>query len=399
MQFSCRRAILVFCLLLGLAGGSLGEERIRRCGSGYLERRDGHLVLHVKGAPYEIGYQHGALLKEECRGLLAHLFETKAKEATVRVLGMELGPKEAIRLIHQIQKSYLPERFVEEMRGLADGAEVDLESVLLANLIPELFHCSGFALLAPLTTTGTLLHGRILDYATDWRLQEFAVLVIAEPQGRVPFANVTYSGFIGSVTGMNQAQISIGEMGGGGLGQWAGTPMSLLVRRVLEEARTLDEARAILEQSRRTCEYYYVIADAKSNDAIGVDGSHDRFTVVRPGQRHERLPTPVPNSVLLSAGDRYHHLCRRVRDVHETGGRFTPQEALRLMDAPIAMKSNLHNVLMAPGLGKLWIAHASPAGEPAWRQEYHEFDFWKLLEQPGPVGGTELPVPTGSSGR
>ena len=56
---------------------------------------------------------------------------------------------------------------------------------------------------------------------------------------------MTYAGFIGSVTGMNAKKISVGEMGGRGLGHWDGVPMAFLVRMALEEANTLDEAVAV----------------------------------------------------------------------------------------------------------------------------------------------------------
>ncbi len=115
-----------------------------------------------------------------------------------------------------------------------------LEDIIVANFIPEMFHCSGFALSGSATKDGTLYHGRILDYGCDWRLQDHAVLTIAEPEGKIPFVNVTYAGFIGSVTGMNAERVSIGEMGGRGLGHWAGVPMAFLVRMALEEA---DDAR------------------------------------------------------------------------------------------------------------------------------------------------------------
>ena len=87
------------------------------------------------------------------------------------------------------------------MRGIADGAGLDVQDVVVANFIPELFHCSGFALSGSATKDGTLYHGRILDYGCDWRLQEHAVLTVAEPRGKIPFVNVTYAGFVGSVTG------------------------------------------------------------------------------------------------------------------------------------------------------------------------------------------------------
>ena len=218
------------------------------------------------------------------------------------------------------------------------------------------------------------------------------MLVVAQPDGRIPFVNVTYAGFIGSVTGMNNRQVSIGEMGGSGQGKWAGSPMAFLVRRVLEEANTLDEAVAIFKNSKRTCEYYYVVADAKSNSAVGIDGSADTFAVIAAGESHPELPTPIPHTVLLSQGDRYKNLCRVTQAVLDEREKFTVERAIHLMDAPVAMKSNLHNVLFAPGLGKLWVANASSDKKPAWSQKYNEFDFRALLEQPFPTTGTEYPI-------
>ena len=171
----------------------------------------------------------------------------------------------------------------------------------MANFIPELFHCSGFALSGSATKDGTLYHGRILDYGCDWRLQEHAVLTVAEPAGRIPFVNVTYAGFVGSVTGMNAEKVSIGEMGGKGMGHWDGVPMAFLMRMVLEEARTLDQAIAIFRDHPRTCEYYFVIADGKTGKGVGMEASWDTFFVVNMGESHPKLPEPVKDAVVLSA--------------------------------------------------------------------------------------------------
>ena len=133
-----------------------------------------------------------------------------------------------------------------------------------ANFIPEMFHCSGFAIANTATKDGTLYHGRVLDYATDWGLQEHALLIVAEPDGGIPFVNVTYAGFIGSVTGMNAEHVSVGEMGGRGLGLWSGVPMAFLVREVLEKGKDLETAISIFRDNERTCQYYYVVADGKS---------------------------------------------------------------------------------------------------------------------------------------
>jgi isopenicillin-N N-acyltransferase-like protein len=267
---------------------------------------------------------------------------------------------------------------LDELRGLADGSECSLEDTLVANFIPELFHCSGFAVMNSATKDGTLYHGRVLDYSIDWQLQDHAVLIVAEPEGRIPFVNVTYGGFIGSVTGMNAEHVSVGEMGGGGRGHWTGTPMAFLVRRVLEEARTLDEAVAVFRDSRRTCEYYYVVADGDDNSAVGLAAHWNTFEVVRPGEAHPRLPDPTADTVLLSAGDRYKELARRVRS---QAGSLDAASALHLMDCPVAMKSNLHNVLFEPRSTKLWVANASPDGQPAATQKYFAFQLSELLKR------------------
>ncbi len=351
-------------------------ETVARCGQGWLERIDGYLVLHLKGTPYQMGYQHGTLLKDHARANLQYLLEVRGDTDLVEVGPLRLKPRQAIETILKVQKPFVPAKYFEELRGLSDGAGLPLADVQVTNFIPELFHCSGFAVMNSATKDGTLYHGRVLDYATDWKLQEHAVIVVAEPAKGIPFVNVTYAGFIGSVTGMNARHVSIGEMGGGGLGHWEGVPMAFLVREVLERAEDLDAAIAIFRDNPRTCQYFYVIADAKTNRAVGMEASWNKFDVIRPGAEHPLLTKPVKDAVLLSAGDRYEELVQRAKSGH---GGFTAEKAIRLMDRPVAMKSNLHNVLFEPRSTRFWVANASPDGQPAAEQKYFEFRLKDLL--------------------
>jgi hypothetical protein len=365
-------------------------KTLARCGQGFLEEVDGYKVLHVKGTPYEMGYQQGALLKEDIRAQVHYLFDVKAKEMKVEVGGINLlNPKRAIAGIAATQKKFVPVRFYDELRGIADGAGLPVQDAITANFIPEMFHCSGFALSGSATKDGTLYHGRILDYGCNWKLQEHAILTIAEPEGKIPFLNVTYAGFIGSVTGMNAKKISIGEMGGRGLGHWDGVPMALLVRMALEEASTLEDAIANFRDHPRTCEYYYVIADGKSGQAVGMEASWDTFGVVRMGESHAKLPEAVKDGVVLSAGDRYTELVRRVKEGH---GTFDAPSARRLMERPVAMKSNLHSVLFETTTTRLWVANASPDGQPAVTQPYHAFQLSELLTHKADTSARDIPL-------
>ncbi|MBN1127233.1 MAG: hypothetical protein JXA82_19690 [Sedimentisphaerales bacterium] len=353
------------------------RKQIAQEGKGYLETVDGYRVLHLKGSPEEMGYQHGILLRDAIRENVGFLLRGD-KEEGLEFQGIKLSRSMIANMLTLRFEQQVPKRFVQEMKAMAKGAGLTDVQVIGTNLIPELMHCSGFALLSEATAEKKLYHGRVLDYGIDMRLQEHAVLIIQEPEGKIPFVNVSYAGFIGSVTGMNAAQVSIGEMGGGGVGQWEGIPMSFLVRMVLEDADSLEEAINVFQDNPRTCEYYYVIADAKVDSAVGMKAVPEKVELVLPGTWHELLPMPVKNTVLMSAGDRYHNLSQLVAKGY---GTFTQETAIRLMDAPVAMKSNLHDVLMVPQDGILYVANASKDGSPAWKQKYYRFDLHTLMNE------------------
>jgi isopenicillin-N N-acyltransferase like protein len=391
-RMTLRLAVLFLFGALGGAQPVVADSRtIARCGEGFLEEINGYRVLHIKGQSYEMGFQQGTLLRDDIREGLRFLFDVKAKKAKLELGGLTvLDPKLAIRGIAAQQRKYIPERFFEEMRGIADGAGMDVQDIIVANFIPELFHCSGFALSGSATKDGTLYHGRILDYGCDWRLQEHAVLTIGEPTGRIPFVNVTYAGFVGSVTGMNAERVSIGEMGGRGMGHWDGVPMAFLVRMVLEEADTLERAIEVFRDHKRTCEYYFVIADGETGKAVGMEASWNTFGVINMGESHPRLPHAFKDTVLLSAGDRYEELSKRVaRGI----GKFDTESARHLMDRPVAMKSNLHSVLFETTTTRFWVANASKDGKPAAEQPYHEFALRELLKHQADPSAPALAAP------
>jgi isopenicillin-N N-acyltransferase-like protein len=370
---------MLLILLAGAEAPTFADSRtIARSGKGFLEDVDGTRVLHLKGTPREMGLQHGSLLKADIVEEIRFLFDVKAREFKPEVLGLKvaLDPRKMILMISQMERKHTPGRYYEELAGIAEGSGVPVEDVIAANFIPEMFHCSGFALSGSATKDGTLYHGRILDYGCDWKLQDHAVLVVAEPDGAIPFVNVTYAGFIGSVTGMNAKKISVGEMGGAGQGHWDGIPMPLLVRMALEEADDLDEAIAVFRDHPRTCQYFYVVADGKTGKGVGMEASWNNFAVIKMGETEPRLPHPIKDGVLLSAGTRYEELAKRVQAGH---GTFDAESARHLMDRPVAMKSNLHSVLFESTTTRFWVANSSTSGEPASSQPYHAFQLSELL--------------------
>jgi hypothetical protein len=281
----------------------------------------------------------------------------------------------------------VPERFIREMDALADAAGVGRELVRWTNVFPERFHCSGLAFRGSVTADGRLLHGRILDYMTEVGFQSMAVIAVHVPKGHHAWANVGYVGCIGSVTGMNARSLAMGEMGGRGEGYEDGIPMTFLIREILERFETTEDALAWIRSVPRTCEYFYVISDARTEGMAGVgswakslaaERGIDDLLIIRPGVAHSLLPHGIPDAVLMSAGGRYERLVERVK---KHLGKITPEVAWEIMGEGVAMTSALHIALFQPETLDFWVAEAGLDGRPAYTQPISKLNLKRILAE------------------
>ncbi len=344
----------------------------RQVEHGRLTWVDGQRLAILEGTPEQIGLAHGKLLKQEamrCIDSVLYAFGTAQTVVTGRWF------REDLEKAYAKLSPHIPERHKKETRALASSMGLDERLVETVNVFPELFHCSGFAVFGRATKDGKLYHGRVLDYMTTIGLQDAATTFIIAPEGTIPFANVGYAGFIGSVSGMNAEKISLGEMGGKGEGQWDGVPMATLMRRALEECSSLGQVRQLWESSPRTCEYYYVFADGEEQNAVGVSATPQAIEFIDPGQGHERLGEGIPDTIVLSAGSRLEELRKRVQDNY---GKIDAEVGQFLMSRPVAMNSNLHNVLFVPEDLVFYVANASHK-KPAAECNYVRIDLREWL--------------------
>ena len=175
--------------------------------NGSLTWIDGQRVATLWGSPEEIGTAHGKLLPDESRRCIESVLYSFGTANTVRTGRWFRHDLEAA---YARLSPHIPQRHKRETQALADSLGLEPELVQVLNVFPELFHCSGFAVFGTATKDGKLYHGRVLDYMTTIGLQDSATTFIVRAEGQIPFANVGYAGFIGSVSGMNAEGISLG---------------------------------------------------------------------------------------------------------------------------------------------------------------------------------------------
>lgn len=370
-------------------------------------------VLHLEGTPYELGFQHGKALKKE--------IEINVKALLDNHILNHLGHPR-IKTFHESLPSllkFVPEDYLDEMQGLAEGAEIPFEKILLLNLFPEMFHCVAMTVSDRASKEGNLYHVRVLDYSLGINLQNSAVILMVKPEGKIPFLNVSFPGFIGSVTGMNLEKIAIGEIGGKGYGEYEGMPMPFLIRSILENGSNLQEIKNTLESTLRTCEYYYVISDGKSRESIGVYATGNQIRYIYPGtdyailndkelEAHDhkaiitgsqidssehqtvvyqdgekKRPVCIINRqpqdcLILCSPKRYYHVMNGLTARY---GKIGVEELIEILKTPLTKVGNLHNAIFSPSTLDAWISIAAPNGEPASSQTYFHFSLLDLNNQ------------------
>ena len=97
---------------------------------------------------------------------------------------------------------------------------------------------------------------------------------------------------------------------------------------------------------------------------------------IQPGQSHPRLGAGIPDAIVLSAGSRLATLRERVQSRY---GQIDAEVGRWLMSRPVAMKSNLHNVLFVPADGVFYVANASHS-QPAADRPYVKLNLLDLLQ-------------------
>ncbi len=293
---------------------SAGRERIRdRLGvdpldpaqvtarvaeSAELRTREGYPWLVLRGSPYQRGFAHGHALRERIAAFhtdfLSRVARDAAEEAArwhLESVGLPLkgrleaclagllgmGPVRGLvrdalldRVADQLAVA-TPERFREELLGIADGAGLDPRIVERFHAVAEVASagCSNLAAWGSATRDGHFLQYRNLDWSLDLGVQDHAVVVehVAEG-GHRGHLTLGFAGFAGALQGLNDAGITLGEVGAGSsLVSYRGQPMVFRLRRILEEAGSLDDAERILREGNRTKGYNFLIGDLRRRQA------------------------------------------------------------------------------------------------------------------------------------
>lgn len=398
-------------------------------GRAWKKRIGGNIVLFVTGTPYEMGYQHGVLLRDEIKsGVVPHFAdpilgvrEHRAKPAWLKKLILMFLQWSVYAPIERNS----PRHYLEEIKGIADGAGMDYRELFIANMKSDLSmamlpgvifkkakelglqaECSDFAASGGFTTDGKLIIGRNTDYSGIGRWMKHQTIFVAKPVEGYAYVRVETAGIIKCNSAMNEKGITVGGhfMAYEGADP-AGVSFTFLEHEIMRRASTLDEAVSIVKNNRRGGAFGLMIGDGGSGQAAIVEATLSRIGVKKMNgetlvlTNHALTDELKPfdiiarnNIIMRDCLGRYLRLQALLK---ENRGRIDPQKASEIIGdhldpatgtergtgITIGASNNVSSVVFLPAWRLFWVGTGR---EPACNNPFIGYDLTSLLEGSAP---------------
>jgi len=232
--------------------------------SGYIDTIDGIKILHINGSFYNMGFQHGLLLKYEClENIRAFLYYAE-----------ELGYSynDLIDIWNKM-KDFIPQDYINEMKGLADGIGVSFEKIGAVYVVLDslgIVNCFGISAWGPSTKSSKLIHARSCDLPFDFKdpvtgkyAHENNVLIIRNPDNGFASLIPSVAVLMNLGGGINEKGIGYGaHLSWSNDQTFNGMPITIRNQIVLDKSSTSNEAIDILKEDK-TLGFNYLISDSK----------------------------------------------------------------------------------------------------------------------------------------
>jgi isopenicillin-N N-acyltransferase like protein len=270
-------------------------------GKSWVGRRDGLLVVYLKGSPFEMGYAEGVLLQDQMHTLEneflqmihgyvpqhwlmemlkyyviyrnRHLSDYVPLDYRMEIYGTTLGCPD----IHSEEGPYYN-------RLLNYHAAHDVSYMMIDNpFISARAGCTAFGAWGTATTNGHLITGRNFDWEAAEVFSRDRVVMMCEPDNGIPFISLSWAGMAGVVSGMNRAGVSVTVNGApSSLPRETATPVAMVARGIMEKAHNLDEALNILRNAKVFVSTLWLVGSRDDGKFIVVEKTPDATQVREP---------------------------------------------------------------------------------------------------------------------
>lgn len=320
----------------------------------YGQNAHGIWEAYIEGAPYERGRMLGQLAKtqvqEQEEHFIAQIRRLVPSELLLRTL------KYGVSFFNRNMDEHVPLEYRLEIAGIStafhpknDWISAPYARVMNYHAAHDIGHalqdlsivgCTSFAAWDAASADSGLIIGRNFDFYMGDDFAKDKMVLFVRPDSGHAFASVTWAGFMGVVSGMNEHGLTVTlNAAKSAVPTGSKTPISILAREILQYARTIDEAYAIAKSRETFVSESILIGSAADGRAAIIEKAPDGIGLFAPAgnrlvcsnhyQSREFATTAVNlENIRMSDSD---HRFRRMGQLMEANLPVTPVAAATML--------------------------------------------------------------------
>lgn len=188
--------------------------------------------------------------------------------------------------IGELKNEIISQDYLDEIEFIASISNYSSDQVLITNLYYDVLKfylgCTAFAV----ESNGKILHARNLDWWTDNNLlSSHSRIFDFQKNNKTVFKTVGWFGFIGALSGIKPEKFSVtlNAVSSKDLPEIA-TPVSFLLRDILEQENSYETAKAKLENTTIASDCLLLIAGTNANEMAVIERTPTRHATRLPKQ-------------------------------------------------------------------------------------------------------------------
>jgi isopenicillin-N N-acyltransferase-like protein len=271
---------------------TLGNSWFRKSNSGLYE-------LYVEGDAFDRGVVNGKLTQELVIRQEDHFNEQINKMIPSKFYRYFL--KYFIGWFNRDLAGNVPEEYKEEIYGVSGSASGqygyignNYQRILNYHAAHDIGHalqsmalvgCTSFGTWNGRSADSTMIIGRNFDFYVGDKFADDKIVAFFNPATGYKLMTVTWGGFIGAVSGMNEKGVTITiNAAKTSIPSGSATPVSLVAREILQYAKNIDEAIAIARKRKMFVSESFLVGSAEDNKAVVIEKTPDSLDIYDPGR-------------------------------------------------------------------------------------------------------------------
>lgn len=395
-------------------------DSIATIGDNWISRNEyGLYEMYISGSPYERGLKAGALSKQLV--VDQEIAFTNQIKSMIPSEGYLKFLKYIIGFMNRDLPDHVTREYQLEIYGISqyaldsfDWIGTRYSRILNYHAAHDIGHamqsmmlvgCTSFGAWADKTQDSSLIIGRNFDFWVGDAFAENKIVEFVSPDSGYNFAYITWGGFIGVVSGMNEKGLTVTiNAAPSKIPFGAATPVSLVAREILQYARNINEAIAIAKTREMFVSESFLIGSAADKKAVVIEKTPEKLDVYYPADNSITCTNHYQSTDLLKEESNREQMKnsasvyrqKRLTQLLEGDYPLTPQKVADILrdqkglnDADIGLGNEKainqliahHSIIMMPDSLRFWVS-TSP-----WQLgAYVCYDLKKVFEQKAKPG-------------